>query len=230
MTAPIESSPMESNAEEDYAEDREYVVVPEEAIQFLPPEWRDAFQSKVEDSRAILEAVDSDIKNLIRLVGAFQGMASLSYIHHRLSKADFNSTTEAILEHDMLTSAFVIAYVRLIDGGIGSGVSRKTLPPHLRKAHDEIIELRNKRFAHNAGHRSVDGKLDILFGDGRFDVSVTMQVGYYVRGANEWGELVTFLNGLMFDRLTKLLERLKDKTGCEWTFPSGPPPAWSDSR
>lgn len=219
---------MESNSEEDEAEGSEYVVVPEEAIQFLPAEWREALQSKLEDGRAILEAVDSDIKGLVRLINASQVMTSLSYIYQRLAKADFNLTTEAFLEHDMLTSAFVVTYVRLIDGGVGSGVSRDALPTHLRQAHDEIIEFRNKRFAHNAGHRSVDGTLDIQFGDGRFEVNVTMRLGYYVRGANEWGELVTFLNALMFDRLTKLLERLKKKTGHDWTFPSGPPPAWID--
>ncbi|ESZ01873.1 hypothetical protein X738_01745 [Mesorhizobium sp. LNHC209A00] len=221
---------METDADEQDAEGSEYVVVPEEAIQFLPPEWRDALQSKLDDGRAILEAVDSDIKSLVRLIGASQVMTSVSYIHQRLAAADFKPTIEAILEHDMLTSAFVVAYVRLIDGGIGSGVSRKAIPARLRQAHDEIIELRNKRFAHNAGHHSIDGTIEVGFGDGRFDLSATMRLGYYVRGANEWGELVAFLNGLMFERLAKLLERLRDRTGYEWTFPSGPPPSWIERQ
>jgi hypothetical protein len=57
-----------------------------------------------------------------------------------------------------------------------------------------------------------------------------MKMGYYVGGAKEWGELVTFLNGLMYDRLTKLLERLREKTGYEWTFPNGPPPSWLEPQ
>ncbi|MER9022689.1 hypothetical protein NKI01_09030 [Mesorhizobium sp. M0815] len=218
---------MNAEAVEDDTGGGEYFVMPEEAVQFLPPEWRDALRTIVADGRAVLEAVDSDIKKVIRLVGAFPAMTSLRYSQHRLSTAVFEPTTDTILEHEMLTTAFVIAYVRLMDGGQGSGVSRNALPTHLRRAHDEIVELRNKRFAHNVGHESVEGMLEIGFENGRFDLNVSFRMGYYVRGADEWGELVAFLDQLMFERLGKLLEKLTQKTGHEWKFPSGPPPPWA---
>jgi hypothetical protein len=71
------------------------------------------------------------------------------------------------LENDMLTLAFVTTYAHLIDGGIDSGVSRSALPPELRPVHDNIIELRNKRYAHNAGHDLITGSLEIGFEGGK---------------------------------------------------------------
>ncbi|WP_144083775.1 hypothetical protein [Rhizobium leguminosarum] len=92
--------------------------------------------------------------------------------------------------------------------------------------HDNIIELRNKRYAHNAGHDSITGNLVIGFEGGKFDVSVNFTMGFHVGGALEWKPLVIFLDELMFRRLQVQLERLGVKTGREWTFPSGPPPKW----
>lgn len=214
----------------DDSESSEYFVLPEEAIQFLPPEWQKPMRAMLDDGRAVLESVDSDITNLIRLVGAFPAMASLRYVHSRLTNTTFEASTEWYFEHEMLTAAFAVAYVRVVDGGFGSGVSRKALPAELRPAHDEIIELRNKRFAHNAGHDSVEGMLEVQFGDGRFDVGAQMQMGFYVGGANEWGTLVAFIDELMTVRLSKILDRLKEKTGHEWAFANGPPPPWVEPK
>lgn len=219
---------MEDNSE-DAVEDHGYFAIPEEAIEFLPPEWRDEIHAVREDGLSVLRAVDSDIKKLVRLAKAFPAMVSLRYIQSRLASADFRPTTEALLEHDMLTLAFVVAYVRVVDGNQGSGVSRDALPAHLRQAHDEIITLRNRRFAHNAEHQSVEGALEIGLESGQFHLNVSFSLGYYIRGANEWGQLVSFLDELMFNRLHKQLEKLRQKTGREWTFPSGPPPEWASA-
>jgi hypothetical protein len=125
--------------------------------------------------------------------------------------------------------AFVTTYARLIDGGIGSGVSRSTLPADLRPVHDNLIDLRNKRYAHNAGHDSITGSLKIGFEGGKFEISTNVNMDVYVGGAREWEPLVEFLDDLMFSRLDAQLKELKEKTGREWTFPSGPPPNWVSS-
>lgn len=210
-------------------EPQEYVVFPEEAIKYLPEEWKKYLYALKEEGQGVLEAADDNLKILNRLVHAFPTMASLRYIQHRLASTKFEPTMEWVLENDMLTLAFVTTYVRLIDGGIGSGVSRGALPPELRSVHDNIIELRNKRYAHNAGHDSITGSLEIRFEDGKFDIGVNFNMGFHVGGALEWEPLVVFLDNLMFSRLHVQLEKLKQKTGREWTFPSGPPPKWVSS-
>jgi len=205
---------------------QEYVAIPEEAFEYLPEEWRQQLHALREEGRAVLKVADDNLRILNRLVHAFPTMASLRYIHHRLASTKFEVTTAWMLEKDMLTLAFVTTYVRLIDGGMGSGVSRSALPPELRPVHDKIIELRNKRYAHNVGHDSITGSLEIGFENGKFDISSNFIMGMYVAGAREWKPLVEFLDGLMHRRLCDQLERLREKTGREWTFPSGPSPKW----
>ena len=209
--------------------EEEYVIFPEEAIKYLPEEWKKHLCALKEEGRGVLEAADDNLKILNCLVHAFLTMASLRYIQHRLSSTKFEATMEWVLENDMLTLAFVTTYVRLIDGGIGCGVSRSALPAKLRPVHDNIIELRNKRYAHNSGHDSITGSLEIGFDGGKFDISVNFNMGFHVGGALEWEPLVAFLDNLMFSRLHAQLEKLKERTGREWTFPSGTPLKWVSS-
>lgn len=207
----------------------DYLVIPDEAIKHLPDEWHKHISALKGQAQSALQTADPILKNLNRLVHAFPAMASLRYIQHRLASTAFEATIEWVLETDMLTLAFVMTYARLIDGGIGSGVSRDTLPPELRPVHDKIIDLRNKRYAHNTGHETVVGSLDIGFQNEVFDISVRFHTGLHVAGAPEWKPLVEFLDNLMHDRLQKVLKKLKQKTGHEWTFSSGPPPLWASS-
>jgi hypothetical protein len=210
-------------------EQQDYVVFPQEAIKYLPEEWQKHLSALKKDTQGVLEAADENLKNLNRLVHAFPTMSSLRYIQHRLASTKFEATMEWAFENDMLTLAFVTTYVRLIQGGIASGVSRSALPAVLRPVHDNILELRNKRYAHNVGHNSISGNLNISFEGGKFDISVDFNMGFHVGGALEWGPLVVFLDGLMHERLHAQLEKLKQKTSREWTFPSGPPPKWVSS-
>jgi hypothetical protein len=206
---------------------REYVTLPEEAIEYLPKEWRDHFRSLAEEGRGLLEIADKDLKHLNRLVHALPVMASLRYIQYRLASTKFEATEGWVFETDMLTSAFVTTYFRLIDGGLGSGVSRNTLPLKLRPVHESIIELRNKRYAHNVGHHSLRGEMLIGFENSKFDINVRFHMGMHVGGAKEWEPLVAFLDELMTNRLQKLLQKLTERTGREWRFPEGPPPEWA---
>jgi hypothetical protein len=214
---------------EEPKEPQEYIVFPEEAIKYLPEEWQKHICGLREEAQGVLEEADDDLKNLNRLVHAFPTMTSLRYIQHRLASTKFEETMEWALENDMLTLAFVTTYVRLIDGGFGSGVSRSALPAELRPVHDNIIELRNKRYAHNAGHDSITEHLEIGFEGGKFDINVNFSFGCHVGGAPEWEPLVVFLDNEMIRRLHALLEKLKVKTGREWTVPTGSPPKWVSS-
>jgi hypothetical protein len=131
---------------------------------------------------------------------------------------------DAILELEMLVTAFVVTYTRLLQGGVYSGFDRHELPKQFRPFHDEIVELRNQRFAHNDGHHTIDDAMEIGFEGDCFGVHMTQEFRVQIGGAPEWAEMVDFLGGLYADRMSRVIIRLNEKTGKEWALPTGPDP------
>jgi len=208
-------------------EDDEFIYIPEELFKHLPEEYREAAEARKQQGEDVLQIADEDIKTLIRLINAIPTTSSLSYIYHRLRTSKFEATTEYVMEQEVLTTAFIVTYGRLFAGGDGaSGVPKGKIPAHLRPVHDEIIQLRNKRYAHNGSHETVTRGIKIDFDDDGFRVQMQMGLGSYIGGRNEWEELITFIDAYMHERLKKILRRLKEKTGYDWTFPEGPAPDW----
>ncbi len=208
-------------------EDDEQVYIPEELFKHLLPEHLEAIEAQMQAAREALQVADKDIQSLTRLAKAIPTTSSLSYIYHRLRTMKFEATSETLMEHDVLTTAFIVNYSRLfVSGNGGSGVSRDQIPAHLKSVHDDIIELRNKRYAHNAGHDTVDSGIQIGFDGTRFRLNLELSLGFHFGGRDEWEELVTFLDAHMHERVAKILSRLKEKTGYEWVFPAGSPPDW----
>jgi hypothetical protein len=145
-------------------------------------------------------------------------------VQKRLSAYKFELEMDAFLELEMLTTAFVVTYVRLHQGGNGSSFSRDSIPEKLRSIHDQVMDLRNKRFAHNDEHHSVSNALEIAFEGNRFELKFGISLGYHVGGAKEWPELVVSIEAIFLERIDKLLARLKQKTGHDWALQSGPAP------
>jgi hypothetical protein len=210
-------------------EQDEYYSIPEEAFELLPEEWRREVQAWADDGRAILKSVDKELSALSRVSNSMVPLVTLKHVRDRLASYKFAATMEAILELDMLVTAFVVTYVRLQEGGAGSGFSRDALPQKLRPFHDQIIDLRNKRFAHNAGHHSVLDAMEIQRHDGGFEIHLSMNLQIQVGGAPEWQELVDFIDAMYVDRSDRLVARLKERTGHEWSIPKGPAPVESIS-
>jgi hypothetical protein len=214
--------PMEDGIAEASDGSDEYYTIPEEAFEYLPAEWREQVQEMAENGRAILKSVDGELSQLLRLSFASIDLATLKHIKQRLADYRFEPTMEAVLENELLITAFAVTYARLQEGGVGSGFARGALPHHLRRFHDEIIELRNKRFAHNAGHHTVNEAMEIGFQDGRFEVHLGSNLRVQLGGAREWRELVDFIDGLIADRMDRVLGKLGEKTGHEWSMPKAP--------
>jgi hypothetical protein len=202
----------------------EYVVIPEEAFQLLPPEWREHCHAIAEDGRRVLTSVNPELSQLARLSNSFATLVTLKHISQRLRAFRFAPEMDTLLDLDMLTTSFAVTYVRLSQGGTGSGFTHRDLPEALRAAHHEIIDLRNKRFAHNDAHHSVENALAINIQDGRFAVELRFQLGFYVGGASAWHELVDFLDAFYYGRLEAVFERLRRATGREWLMPQEPGP------
>lgn len=214
---------MTDHASEDAEGEREYYVVPAEALELLPAEWRNQLQEILEDGRTVLASVDREMSVLIRLSNSLATLTTLKHIKRRLAEHAFAPNLDAILDLDMLTTAFVVSYFRLSEGGIGSGFNRRGLPANLRESHDRILELRNKRFAHHADHYALANAMEVAIRADAFQVNLSFNMIFQVGGANEWHALVDHLDGMYAGRLASILAKLKDKTGREWILP--PPPA-----
>lgn len=215
----------------DLWEDDEFVYVPEKLFKHLPKEYRVIAEAKKLEGENIFQIVDKDIQGLIRLINAVPTTSSLSYIYHRLRTSKLEMTAETVMEQEILTAAFIVTYARLFASSDGtSGVSRNSVPEHLKPVHDEIIQLRNKRYAHNGSHYTVSSGINIMFDDDGFQIKMQMSLGFYLGGRDEWRELITYIDVHMHERLKKILNRLKKKTGYEWTFPIWPAPDWVDNN
>ncbi len=211
-------------------EDDKFVYVPEELFKHLPKKYRDAAQARKQQGEDLLQIVDKDIQGLIRLINAIPTTSSLSYIYHRLRTSKFEPRAEVLMEQEMLTTAFIVTYARLFAKGNGaSGISRGSIPEHLQSVHDDIIQLRNKRYAHNDSHETINTEIEVDFDDDGCRIRMQMNLGLHFGGRDEWRELIKFVDAHMHERLTTILGRLKKKTGYEWTFPIGPAPAWVDN-
>lgn len=142
-------------------QDSEYYMLPEEALHLLSEEWRNNFQAMAYNGRAALESVEKELLPLSRISNSFTSLVALRHAQKRLSEYKFATNMDAIMELDMFTTAFVVAYVRFHQGGSGSGFSRDILPEKLRSIRDQIIDARNKRFAHTDDHHSVSNGLGV---------------------------------------------------------------------
>lgn len=206
-----------------FSEDDKERYLSLDALELLPNEIREQLQSHLSNANDMLAKADADIRNLHRLVKMMATVASLNFIHQRLRNASFEITIESALEHEMLTTAFVVTYSRLFVGSSGaSNISEKKIPKHLKGIHSELMKIRHQRYAHNGEHESISSSFRIEFGNGEFDISLNYELGMYVGGRDEWAELVQFVNEYVYDQINKNLDRLHEKTGHKWNFPQGP--------
>lgn len=206
----------------------DFIVIPEELFQYLPENYRHSIEAMKQKGIEALQIVDPDINNFIKLIKAIPTTASLSFIYHQLRKMEFEPTIDWYFQHEALTTAFIVTYSRLFASSSGiTMLSRRDIPKHLRPHHDQIIELRNKRYAHNGSHNSLDGAIEILFDGHCFEIQTKMNSGTYIGGKNEWRDLVSHIDTSMHRRISRMLKHLEKKTNCKWLFPKGPPPEWA---
>lgn len=111
----------------------DYYGIPEEVFKQLPSEIRAPFEEIMKAGKEMIGGAHNEINSLIRLIKVIPTTSSLSYIYHRLRTSKFEATPEAMMEQEMLTTAFVVTYARLFVTSNGSCVlKRNDIPVHLR--------------------------------------------------------------------------------------------------
>ncbi|MDA5555217.1 hypothetical protein [Shimia sp. MMG029] len=218
---------MSTNEQNDSKEADDLIIDPEEFFHLLPPTYQSAALAWKDKGVAALHSADKQLMALSLLLQATSTSASLSYIYKRLCNAKFEATTDGMMEQIMLTTAFAVTYARLFANGKGAyRLKSNLIPKSLKPAHEELIDLRNKRYAHNDTHGCVEQQLSYQFDGFQFSVHAETSIGFHVGGKKEWGELVELIDNHMHERLMSLLKKLEEQTGFKWTFPNGPAPDW----
>lgn len=155
--------------------------------------------------------------------------AKVSFIYSRLKRMGpwktEDLTMDLIFEIDMMQSALVTEYARVFTTGVRQ-VSRKKVPKHLRPTHDAIIQLRNKRYAHDDSHPSVRNSGDIRIEGEKVIFEPGANLKMALGAPREWEELISWLGEYVYEQGQQQLKRLSEKTGYEWVMPHGAPPTW----
>ncbi len=135
---------------------------------------------------------------------------------------------EFILENDALTCAVVMAYARMFTSSNGATrFDKNVVPEPLRSIHEEIMELRHKRYAHHDDdHVSIEKQIEVDFDGEKFIVRPKTSLQITFGAPLHWEPLFDWLGKHLYDQIQDKVEKLTRKTGYDWAFLDGNPPPW----
>jgi hypothetical protein len=206
------------------SEDDDGVIrISEEAFRHFPDEMRIELEAVAEEGRAVLANVTGHLDKASRISRSMLHVLLLRHIQERLWNRKYTPDMESILDLDMLTTAFVVTYVRLHLGGGASGFERNDLPEHLRVRHDEILTMRNERFAHDDPETSlITDMTEIQYVDGVYELHSSLSLRYQFGGSPEWKDLIDAIEALLAARSEKLIGKMTAASGAEWRMATQP--------
>lgn len=199
----------------------EEIIISSDMLHVLPDGVRLHFEKIAEESFAVLQQVQPELDRMGNLTRASIHIVTLEHIMARLLKLPFdvnNMDMQYFYELDLLTTAFVVTYVRLQQGK-GFGFDPRQLPEELRFMHDEVVRLRNKRFAHDDTDLGfLEASMEVRVEDDQFVIHPQLSVRYQIGGNPDWQKLVNAIHTIYYDRNAEMIARLSRKTGKEWKF------------
>ncbi|AGI68220.1 hypothetical protein OAN307_c26310 [Octadecabacter antarcticus 307] len=178
---------------------------------------------------ALLQEHSEDIARLRDSTANGYAFSIVSFIYSRLKEMgpwkpeDF--TLEVLFEIDMHQSALVISYGRMFADG-SRKISSKKIPAELQATHQEIMDLRNTRYAHNGDHETISVKTELEIDGKAVTVKDTLNSTMCLGAPQHWEPLIDWVGGYLVDQSRKERARLTEKTGLNWKGQDGPPPSW----
>ncbi|MGJ1417536.1 MULTISPECIES: hypothetical protein [Sphingobacterium] len=171
-----------------------------------------------------------DIEQLNKMLLNMYALSSIRYWYSRLdSFNDKSNYQESLLMLEGLTTSIVISYGRIFQSGNGATtLSRSIIPAELRKVHDYILLLRNKKYAHHEKHNSIEAKIELKYVDSTISVDANIQMVFCWGAPREWKPLFKWLDEYFYTNIHKQLDRLTNMTGVRWDIPNIEKPYWID--
>ncbi|MDT1064377.1 hypothetical protein RM190_21125 [Paracoccus sp. CPCC 101403] len=170
------------------------------------------------------EYIDKNINHINRLRHTIINLASAQHIllymkrlqevskEARLS-ADINRT----MDIEAFVSVIVMSYGRFFTESKGASVFKKKLiPAHLIKAHNEIISLRNERYAHHGAHDTVAAEIELFVMENEVQFKIHWWASTYDGAAPHWQELFEWMHNYLKESFHKQVDFLSRTTGKHW--------------
>lgn len=181
-----------------------------------------------EEIQELINKHQPDIDRLDKMLLNINSVACIRFWYWRLG--NFVKTPhiyEDLLAMDALTTSIVMSYGRLFNSGIGTTkISNKIIPSSFEIVHQEIINLRNNKYAHHGGHESIESKIVLDIKEECINIAPQLEIFVCFGAPKEWGPLFEWLDSYMYEIMEKQLSYLTKKTGIKWNFPDRDPPRW----
>lgn len=174
-----------------------------------------------EDARAY---VRNNINHLNRLRKTITTLATaqdilryMSRLHEACERARISYEAETLMDIDAFTTAIVMSYGRLFNESKGAPVFKKKLiPTHLLMVHEEIISLRNERYAHHGDHKTLAAELKLFIKEDRVDVKIIWRASVKKEISPDWQELFEWTHSYIKNSFHKQIDYLDRTSGKKW--------------
>jgi len=175
-----------------------------------------------EDAADVLNANRREI-NRLRLT-----TTNIMTVHHLKfyldwldqNKLEGDATTislPSVFEIEAMTTAFVVSYGRMFSSTKGvTKYLRKSVSQEHIDAHDEIISLRNERYAHHGDHESYGVELDLTVFEDRVETGIHYLSQSHVGAPQSWRNLINWLEVYVKESFNNQLSHLSNKTMKTW--------------
>ena len=121
------------------------------------------------------------------------------------------------MDAEAFTTTIVMSYGRLFSESKGAPVFKKKLiPEHLHSTHEEIIALRNERYAHHGNHETTAAAIELFVSETDVEMKLHWWTSIYDGTAPHWGALFDWLNQFLKTSFSKQMKYLSETSGKEW--------------
>ena len=174
-----------------------------------------------EDAAAFVEANKSHVNRLRATITNLMTMKHALYFYQRLEgmKHEDQSTVskDNIMEAEAFATTIVMSYGRLFAESNGVPVFKKKLiPKHLIDTHEEIISLRNERYAHHGNHDTTAAEVELFVAEDDVTIKLHWRASMYNGAPPHWRELFEWVDEFLKISFEKQMAHLTKTSGKIW--------------
>lgn len=174
-----------------------------------------------EDAEAYLAANNAHIDRFRKTITNLVTIQHVLYFFEKLEHMEVDDITSVSKDWTMEMEAYLttisVSYGRLFAESKGARVLKKKLiPKHLWDVHEEVIALRNERYAHHGDHITTAPELELFV----YEHEVITQLHWRSNMPNgappSWKELFLWANDFLKDSFQKQMAYMSQTSGKEW--------------